>query len=256
MTIEGVLLKDGAISGLLNTFLDLTDTPGDYTGHKDELVGIKHTPADGLEFKNITVLGNALGINTDNMGLGLGGGQTGGYGQIVLYGRDYAGVLSGSVDLNTSNAAESGMALALQILGATNTPSVDIQHTLKTDTIVEKTAANGIEIDQFKALDTNLIPISSSSYMGLRGGAGADNSFMRVYGENHSTSAGNIEFYVLQPAGPSVLKVMSIECETDVPAILAEYPVFVDTICENTVNAGVTVDGFLIKDGEIDGGTY
>ena len=56
--------------------------------------------------------------------------------------------------------------------------------------------------------------------------------------------------------GPSVLKVMSIECETDVPAILAEYPVFVDTICENTVNAGVTVDGFLIKDGEIDGGTY
>jgi hypothetical protein len=226
--------------GGTSAFLDLTDTPSDYSGHEDELIGVNHA-ATALEHKNVVVLSNSLGLNVDNMGLGLGGGQTGGHGQVLLYGRDYTGTLTGSVDISASNAGESGMALALRIFGDTNTPSVDIQHILKTNTIAERTTGYGVTIDGCLIKDHDLM--LGSGYARIR-----------------STGSNAIRVMNTAGTGTGILQADKVIVDSylqgdDIQELSAgasvSFPDYLktDQIGEKTANAGVTVDGCLIKNG-------
>ena len=103
-------------------------------------------------------------------------------GQLILCGP--ASGFPGSILARVSNAAQTNYKYAFKILGASNTPKIEVEYGMKTDLIEEKTSNNGVTIDGCLIKDGYLhIPNhtpSSASDTGIAGQICYDANYIYV----------------------------------------------------------------------------
>ncbi len=176
----------------------------------------------------------------------------------------------------------------MEILGNTDTPSVDIQHALKTDTIDEisegagvtidgvllkdgtltfmdlyvdhigeKTANAGVTIDGLVCKDHYLWLTNDTSELRIKGGTHVDASpHIYMLGKDIGYGdPGSIGFATTNIAGDDTELMLTLSGRDVNPLIRAYEKIQADvgiatnTIAERTTGYGVTIDGCLIKNG-------
>lgn len=137
VTIDGVLLKDGALTVDALNIDDISEK----------------TAAHGVEVEDVLIKDTSI-YSTDDCGsLKVYGGQNSAP-MFYLFGKNHGNTaLKGAIHFKATNVAGNNTVTAIIVDGMSDTPYVEIQHTLKSDTISEKTADAGVTIDSLLIKD-------------------------------------------------------------------------------------------------------
>lgn len=152
---NGKLVKSGAAAlsfGMLESDIFKKDGSVVMTGDPDVGAGntlktdtiVETTANAGIAIDLLKIKDIALFRTSESSYVDVAGGITNGA-TFRAYGKN--GSLSGGIGLYVPNAAKSALQNAIIITGTTNTPIIEIPHSVKVDTINEYTGAAGVTID-------------------------------------------------------------------------------------------------------------
>lgn len=128
--------------------------------------------------------------------------------------------------------------------------------TLYVDYIFEKTTDQGVNVERVVFDDTVIRRDVDDNYLSLVGGTDPYCAMINLTGQTSGWEPGSFVVYIPNATNDNLEAVMQAKGGVATPVLNVWKPIHVNEINEQDADTGVTVDGFLIKDDTIDGGTW